>query len=507
MSAPAVSAEAPTAGAEPSEDHPVGGDGHRARGAAGKPSSGEVRTFGGLAALAAGVVALVASRPIGDNSAFTHLATGRLLLDRGWPDANPFLAGAPADFPIPSWWWSGVLAVAERVAGLGAVRLLTALLAAVLGLLVARLAAGGRGLVAALLPPALAILTLLPFLTPRPHLAGYVLLALALVVWREERSAWWVVPVLAAWVNVHGTWAYGLAVLGVLAGASVLDAPRGGRAAVLRRGAALLGAGLLGVVAGGLMYPETFRLVLLPAEQLGGGAAREVIAAYNEWRAPSAGSVAFWTLVLLAATAVVASLRHRRFGAALAALALGAVGLSAQRLVPVAAISLVPLAAAALDGVGTMPAPSGRTARACGIAGIALCVVAAVAAVRGPHLDLERFPTRAVDWLEERDLVADPRVSLVHQDYVGNYLELRYGASASAYTDDRPDLDRAVEYLDLIWAREGWRARLDAVDADVVLWDDAKPLTEELASSDEWRRAGRFDGFSVWCRRGFSACR
>lgn len=513
MSAPSLAAEAPSDGADPSPETPAG-DGEIRSGLTPSPRSDRertgapsVRTFGGLAALAAGVLALVASAPIGDNSAFTHLATGRYLVEHGWPDANPFLAGSPADFPIPSWWWSGILAVAERVAGLGAVRLVTVALAAVLGLLVVRLARGASGLVAALVPPALALLTFLPFLTPRPHLAGYVLLAAVLVVWRERMSPWWVVPAFAAWVNLHGTWTYGVVALGLLAAASALDSGRGSRVTELRRCAWLVAAAVVGVVAGGLLYPETFRLVLLPAEQLGGGPAREVIQAYNEWRAPSPGSVAFWTLVLLGGIAVVASLRTRRFGSAVVALLLTAMGLGAQRLVPVAAISLVPLAATALDGVGTLRAPVGRVARALGVVGIALCVVAGVASLRGPHLDLGRFPTAAVDWLEERDLVADTRVSLVHQDYVGNYLELRYGADANAYTDDRPDLDRAVEYLDLIWARDGWRDRLDAVDADVVLWDDDKPLNGELESSPEWERVERFDGFSIWCRRGFSGCR
>lgn len=469
--------------------------------------AGRGASWWGPAAVAAGVLALAASRPLADNSFLTHLATGRVLLERGWPDANPFLATAPADFPVPSWWWSGVVAVVERVAGHGGIRLLTVVLAGLLGLLVVRLAAGRRGLVAAVLPAGVAVLTLLPFVTPRPHLAGFLLLAVALVVRGEDRPAWWMVPVTATWVNVHGTWAYGIAVLGLLALADAVDLRGAARRASVRRDARLLGAAALGVAVGGLLYPERFRLVVLPLEQLGGGAAREVIQAYNEWRPVGVGSPVFWTVALLAVAAVGGSLWRRRFGAAVVALVLCGLGLSAQRLVPVAAVSLVPLAATALDGVGTLPSPRGRTARAAGAVGVALCTVGVLGALRAPHLDLGRFPVAAVDRLEDRGLVATPEVTLVHQDYVGNYLEWRYGTAAHAYTDDRPDLDTALGYLDLVWARPAWERTLERVGADVVLWDDDQRLTRLLADSPDWVRAERVDGFSVWCRRDFSGCR
>jgi hypothetical protein len=475
--------------------------------APGTPVPADRRLHWGPPTLAAGVLALAAARPIGDNSFLTHLATGRVLLDRGWPQGNPFLASAPDDFPIPSWWWSGLLAVAEQVAGHAGIRLLTVALAALLGVLVVRLAAGRDGLVASVLPPAVAVLVLLPFVTPRPHLAGFLLLGVALVVRGERRRWWWLIPVFATWVNVHGTWLYGLVVLGLVAGADLLDGPHGRRRSGLRRDAALLGGAVLGVAVGGALYPERFRLVGLPLEQLGGGAAREVIRAYNEWRPVGPASAVFWTLVLLGAAAAGGAVWRRRPGAFLAAVLLCGMGLSAQRLVPVAAISLVPLAASTLDGLGTIPAPSGRAARTLGAVGAVLVALALLAAVRGPHLDHERFPVAAVDRLEARGLVADPDVSVVHQDFVGNYLEWRYGTDAHAYVDDRPDLDTAVDYVDLVRLRPNWERVLERADAQVVLWERDHPLDRALAEAPSWRRVEVVDGFSIWCSEGVSACR
>ena len=59
--------------------------------------------------LVGAAAAFVASRPLTDNSFLTHLATGRLILADGVPAENPFLFTGTS-FPVPSWWWSVLLA-------------------------------------------------------------------------------------------------------------------------------------------------------------------------------------------------------------------------------------------------------------------------------------------------------------------------------------------------------------------------------------------------------------
>jgi hypothetical protein len=85
-------------------------------------------------------------------------------------------------------------------------------------------------------------------------------------------------------------------------------------------------------------------------------------------------------------------------------------------------------------------------------------------------------------------------------DYVGNYLEWRFGAEANAYVDDRPDAATLVQYRRILRLEDGWQDELATVDPEVVLWSTDSPLTAELARSDDWVRAIEADDYTVFCR-------
>ncbi|MSX00701.1 MAG: hypothetical protein F2809_07140, partial [Actinobacteria bacterium] len=83
------------------------------------PSSG---SYAPIMWVFAGLSALIAAAPISDNSFLTHLATGRLILDGGLPQQNPFLYSSTA-FPVPSYWWSILLGAVDWAAGAVGLRL------------------------------------------------------------------------------------------------------------------------------------------------------------------------------------------------------------------------------------------------------------------------------------------------------------------------------------------------------------------------------------------------
>jgi hypothetical protein len=461
------------------------------------PRTGLRSGLGAVMVLVGAAAAFVAARPLTDNSFLTHLATGRLILADGLPSQNPFLFTGTS-FPVPSWWWSVLLAATEQVGGATSIRLLTAAVAFAAGAALVRLTrstdGASRSLLASVLPAALALFCVFQFLSGRPHLAGFLLLALALVVWNEQRSPWWLVPVFAIWVNVHGSWLYGVVVLGLFGAARAIDDRR-----LRRRDIAAVGAAVAGLVLGGALYPRAFELVLLPTRQFGDPVEREALSAYREWARVGPDQPMLWALVVLGVVALVGAVRQRRWASAAVVLAMVAMGWSGARLVPIAAISLVPFAAAAMAGFGTLSLPAGAAVRRCWFAAAAVLTLTVVSVLVTPAYRMDRYPVEAVDWLEARDLVASDERVLSH-DYVGNYLEWRYGTRANAYVDDRPDAATLVQYRTILRLEPGWQGELASVDPQVVLWSTDSPLTGELEGDRDWVRAAELGDYTVFCR-------
>jgi len=450
------------------------------------------------------VFAALASRPITDNGVLSHLAIGRLQLESGLPGSNPFLYSSTG-FPVPSWWWSWTLAAHEALLGGRGLRLLGAVLGAALGLLLVRLVVTGLGgpgapgltrlrVVTVVVPCALVAVIVMPFLNLRPHLAGFLLLGAALVVVLERRSPWWLMAVFATWVNIHGSWLYGLIVLGAVVVARAVDDRRIEPADLVRVGAASVG-----VVIGAAIHPDRFSPLVLPWRQMGDPLEREALRSYDEWAALGPGEPATWALVALGVLAVVGALRGRRVATAGLCLGLVLVGLSSSRVAPIAALALVPLVAPTLAGVGSMALPTGRSARVMERSTAVLASLVLAAALLGPGHQLDRYPVAAIDWLEERGLATEP-VRLASHDYVGNYLSWRHGSSTNTFVDDRPAARTLIAYRQLLRLEDGWEQVLVEAAPDVVVWQSESGLTGELAEDRDWIQAFEADGYTVFCR-------
>ena len=78
---------------------------------------------------------------------------------------------------------------------------------------------------------------------------------------------------------------------------------------------------------------------------------------------------------------------------------------------------------------------------------------------------------------------------MAHQDFVGNYLELRYGTRVKVFVDDRYDmypLSVSRDYDQLLGARGGAMEVLDRRGIDIVLWQHKEPLVP-LLQAKGWR--------------------
>jgi hypothetical protein len=224
-------------------------------------------------------------------------------------------------------------------------------------------------------------------------LAAAQLVLLGLALRRSPRLLWLTVPLLALWANLHGGYIFGLLALTVYAASALLPRRAGGRMAVVAAEERWTAAWVLLVSTAAVVVASPYRLANLThplAITVGPEAAlwRRV----NEWQpALTPGNrlgevIPFFVLVGLVSVALAAALAWRppraggrrvTSGAVAAAWSpdLGGVALAAVatamafrslRFIPLAAITLAPVLAVALDTVVGRLAVARRDAAAAG---------------------------------------------------------------------------------------------------------------------------------------------
>ena len=417
-----------------------------------------------------------------DNSFLTHLSTGRLIVAHGAvPTHDPYsftAFGRP--WIVESWLASSLYGAVERVSGAHGLQLLHAAMAATLAGLVWMLTRPARQLPGRIAAAAAALAVGTGYWSPRPLVLALVLFAVVVVMAETELSSPWVlVPVMWLWVNLHGSWPLGLGYLVVrLAGRRLDGAPAG-------RLPRLVGATALGTAAGAAnpLGPRllTYPLLVLTHHQAFTGVA--------EWQPPHWTDPVHAVLgTVLAATFVLLVARRGTIEDALVTVAFAAAAVTAARNVPVASIAVTPVFARVLADLGSVTGlRRGRLPALVVGAWLAVAIVAVAGALRQPAFDLTAYPVREVTWMQSHGLVPG-RVAA--PDYVGNYLEYRYGTRARVFVDDRVDMfpspvERA--YGVLLQGTTAWGAVLSRDHVAAVLWPRDEPLARRLAHDARWQ--------------------
>lgn len=443
---------------------------------------------------------LGASR-LGDNSFLTHLATGREMLESGIVRADVFTWTSQGEgIVVQSWLASLLYGVVDELAGFHGLRLLTAVLAAVLATACWKLTERSPGLWTrvALMVPVLVIGR--TTWSERPLLIAFVLLAVTLVVAEGAGRTRWLLPVGFVWVGVHGSWPLGIIALAARWAGGRLDGERAEREVDSAKWL------VAGMVIGGTVNPYGPALLLFPLRLLGND---DVLAHVVEWQSPSFDSL--WTRAfLLLVLATIAGVAHRpRWSAAVPAAVFIAAALVGRRNIPIATIVLLPGLAAALPSLGArIRDRRSEAVRLAVLALGALLVLLPLVAVRGPHLDLGRFPEAAVTAMEEDLGLVPGETRIIHQDFVGNYLDIRYGDRAASWIDDRFELhdpELVDDYITLLDGRSGWTEVLDRYEAAAILWPLDAPLTG-LAVAGGWAEVWTDEDWVVLCNPDRAGC-
>ncbi len=480
-----------TVGAE-TATAPVEADGASVRPSAGRPAPDLGWVLGALAALFGMVIG---SAPLHDNSFFTHLATGRLILDTGRvPTVDPYSFTAAGDpWVVQSWLASVAYGLVDQVGGPTGLRVLNGLLGAVIGVLVWLLTARSRSLVVRSAVTVAALVVLSEMMPGRPLLFGLVGFALVLLAADGRLDPRWLVPVGFLWVNTHGSFPMAAVLIVLLGVGRRLD--EGSWGPEVRVGAwAAVG------LAAGVVNPMGLRLMLYPTLLL---RRSEAFAAVVEWQPPTYRE---WFQVASAALFVAAValvlVRSRRWRDILPLAVFGVLAATSARNVVLLVLVLVPVIAGAAPERGPALADVRRAVfrPARGVA-VALLVVFTLVALRAtPDVGLGAYPVDAMAWMDDEGLWG-PEARVVAPDYVGNLREAQAGPEARVFIDDRVDMypiEVIRDYEVLLRAEPGWQEVLDDHAATAVLWRADTDLGRALAADDGWAAAHRDAPWVVW---------
>ncbi len=184
----------------------------------------------------------LSSRPLADADIGWHIRTGeQILATHALPRTDPFSSTMQGQ-PWFAWEWlyDLLLGMLHQACGLNGVVWLCALLvAALFAMLLSQLLRRGTGLLLAIVLMLLAEAASTIHLYARPHIASWLFSLLWFVVlerwenWKrgeggEHRSVpWWIpwfFPVsMLLWVNLHGGWLFGMALLGIYTFAAFVE--------------------------------------------------------------------------------------------------------------------------------------------------------------------------------------------------------------------------------------------------------------------------------------------
>lgn len=352
----------------------------------------------------------------------------------------------------------------------------------------------------------------------RPH--QFTHLGLAALTWvlaeyqtGNRRALYWLPPLFALWVNLHGGYAFGLTYLGMIATFAAVEAYMQRDMATLRASAVPLfiaaGVSLLATLLnpyGWGAWHYAIQIAALKSSSAG---------IVDEWAATSIKTDAGLSFFLVAsAVAAAMSLTKQRpsVSQVLTALALGAIGWSAVRLSLMATVLMVPLLASAIRGTAFYDlAFSGEARRydrpahiAIAIGAIALVLVASVG-MSTIDKTTERYmasklPVEEVAFMKQHSIDG----KILNTPESGGYLIRQLGAKVSI--DTRLDLygDRALfELLFAMRGDAGWREYVSHLDPDVVLLNNPSPLRYHLAESGLYRAVFEGPAYTVLVRRSY----
>ena len=189
-----------------------------------------------MAVLLIGVALIGAQDRLLDPDTWWHVTVGeQILRTHTWPTIETYSFTAHGAHSVAYEWLGEVfLALAARADGLMGLAMLQKAVVALVALLLYSLAYLRSGSAKAGCVASTIVLPIAPVaFTLRPQMIGYVFLLLALICLErfrqgQTKALWFLPPLFAVWVNTHGTFVFGLLVIGVYWAAGLASFQAGG---------------------------------------------------------------------------------------------------------------------------------------------------------------------------------------------------------------------------------------------------------------------------------------
>jgi hypothetical protein len=496
------------------------------------------------------LVGALSNRPLADADIGWHIRTGELILaTHAVPHTDPFSSTMQGQ-PWFAWEWlyDAVLAVLHQACGLnGVVWLCAFLVATVFAILLSQLIRRGAGLLLAVVLLLLAEAASSIHLYARPHIASWLFSLLWFVTlekwesWnspKQGRLPWWIPWFFPAsmllWVNLHGGWLFGMALLALYALAAFVESVRDQdafadvlakiRAAHRARAMTLA---WMASAAATLVNPYGWRLHVHIYRYLSD---RYLMNRIDEFKSPDFHGWAQRCCVIILMLVVIAFVGSRkkvRLSHLLTVLLAAYVGFYSSRNLPVSSMLLVLIAgpilwenlAALADRPGAWQGLRNGAARISSFSGrmgaqemqlhghlwpvVAIGIAFAICLQGGwfdsrqlihAQFDPKKMPVEAVNFLE-RENVAEPPITepVFSTDAWGGYLIYRMYPARKVVVDDRHDLygsGRIRQYLTLAQAEPGWRNVLQDWNIRTALLPHGSTLASLLRElPQDWRVA------------------
>ncbi|TMK86390.1 MAG: hypothetical protein E6G57_12365 [Actinobacteria bacterium] len=428
------------------------------------------------------------ARPIGDNSMFVHLRTGMdIVRTHTIPRRDPYSFTAHGHpWVVQSWLPEWTYGWAHDFGGYRLVVVEQAVLMAMLALLLGLLARAGTPLRTAL-AAGIAVGAGAAYWVPRPLMFGLICMALTVLVVERRWSRWWLIPILLVWVSSHGSFVLAVAWLGARGVGEAID-KKGWPADSVH-----YAVGLVAGLAVSVLNPLGPKLLTFP---LAVQEKQSVFKTIVEWHSPNFQTAAGeFSLVFVVVALLVLLQRGAPWTDSVPVVGFIALGLIAQRNLPLAAVVMAPALGRALAPGRDRPTAARRDPSTVNMAfavvlGLAFAIFT-VGIYRQAPLNLKSYPVAAINFLERSGL-RGPSHHVAQQDVVGCFFDLEFGAKARVFVDDRYDmfpLSVSNDYEALLKGNQDSLAVLDRRQVDVVLWDKSLPLVTTLRATGKWQQA------------------